>query len=104
MRRRHRFDGGPSQGMLAFGELLEAFLVTLGASLRCDRTQLVNVLCRLVATFVTVAATNVFCVMPADLPVVDDIACFFAMTIDAIVCKGELAAERENDRKRGHPQ
>lgn len=82
--------------MFALRELLETVFMALRTGLGRDCLQLVNIVCRLVTTPVTVAATDLLGVMPADLPVIDDVARFLAVTVDTIVGDDDRANKRKN--------
>ena len=101
MRRRHRFNGCPREGVLALGKLLEPLFVTTSAGLGGYRSELMDVVCAFVTALVAVAATDVLGAVSADFPVRDNIARFLAVTLDAVVSENERAGEHEKRRDEG---
>jgi hypothetical protein len=79
-------------------ELLEPLLVTTGAGFGRDRAQLVHIVSGFVAALMAVTTADIFCVVPADLPVGNNLASFFTMTVNAIIGGDNRTGEQENGR------
>ena len=104
MRRWHGLDGCPGEGVFALRELFQPFFVTAAAGICSHSPKLVDIESRTVATFVAIVATHVLGMVTADLPVDHDIACFFHVTVDAIIGNDHWTNEREDGHKQGGSQ